>query len=134
MASDCINFRVGPARYFQLRDDCGNYTNLWKLRNNSEIKDYETDSPLIQPWFVLPKSNIPNDWIPGTSSDGAGHWRFGNCHYEAELGTSRQTSQTIMDSLYEGAWLDNNTNLLFFEQTYFNGNLNSLELQLKNCK
>ena len=47
------------------------------------------------------------------------------CGYEAEIGTSIDSSKIILSSLQERQWLDENTEVLFFEQTYYNGNLNS---------
>lgn len=119
MSGDNVNFRVGPARLFQLRHVCDYYASEWVVKNKSNIAAVEYESPLRQPWFVLDHSNIPRDWRADTVPS------FGDCHYEAELGNTRKTSITIIDSLKEGAWIDNQTTLLFFEQTFFNGNTNS---------
>ena len=47
------------------------------------------------------------------------------CGYEAEIGSSVDTSKLILSYLQEQQWLDEHTETLFFEQTYYNGNLNS---------
>ena len=47
------------------------------------------------------------------------------CAYEADIGSSIDSSKIILSSLQERQWLDENTDILFFEQTYYNGNLNS---------
>ena len=50
---------------------------------------------------------------------------FATCAYEAEMGTNLATSKLILKNLKSSQWLDTNTDSVFFEQTYYNGNINS---------
>ena len=47
------------------------------------------------------------------------------CGYEGEIGTDLDSSQMILKFLQEKQWLGHDTDVLFFEQTFYNGNLNS---------
>lgn len=49
-AADSVNFRVGPARLFQFREKCQNYTPGWLVRNKT-VPEYEFESPLLKPWL-----------------------------------------------------------------------------------
>ena len=50
---------------------------------------------------------------------------FAKCAYEAEMGTNLATSKLILKNLKSSQWLDTETDSVFFEQTYYNGNINS---------
>ena len=54
-----------------------------------------------------------------------GNGDFEKCGYEAEMGTNLESSQMILKNLYDGNWLNNETDVIMFEQTYFNGYINS---------
>ena len=112
-----------------------------------EPKHWQLDSPLLRPWYHEPDLKYPKDFSPMTRSIGS----FEDCGYEAEmgelelttdrpsvvyhyslyrlfmniLGTSLQTSKLVLTSLNESQWLDTDTDAIFFEQTYYNGNTNS---------
>jgi len=66
--------------------------------------------------------NSAGDWFPKTVSRD----QFGYCGYEAEIGTSIKSSQIILSNLFNWNWINQKTNLLFFEQTFLNPNLNSI--------
>ena len=46
------------------------------------------------------------------------------CGYEDKIGTDLDSSQMILKFLQEKQWLGHDTDVLFFEQTFYNGNLN----------
>ena len=54
-----------------------------------------------------------------------GSGEFEKCGFEAEMGTNLESSQMILKNLYDGNWLNNATDVIMFEQTYFNGYINS---------
>ena len=111
---DALSFRIGPARAYQFRTDGGNYRSKWIIRDSNEsIYQYEQESPLLNPWLQT-DIKIPDDWSART------YMTFGNNAYEAEIGNSIETADIILESLQNGSWIDNNTTLLFIEQTYFN--------------
>ena len=154
-ASDLIHFRVGPSRYqtstlacltffrlFQFRRGiCTNYNTTWKSTMTEEPKHWQRDSPLLRPWYHEPDLEYPKDFSPMTRSIGS----FEDCGYEAEMGklwartykrykygvymkisgTSLETSKLVLTSLSDSQWLDTETDAIFFEQTYYNGNTNS---------
>ena len=76
---------------------------------------------LFSPWFES-AATIPGDW----ESDSQFLRKFPKCGFEANMGTSKESSDIILNFLFENAWIDNVTDLLFFEQTFLNPNLNSL--------
>ena len=41
------------------------------------------------------------------------------------MGTNLETSKLILNNLNSSQWLDTNSDSIFFEQTYYNGNINS---------
>ena len=41
------------------------------------------------------------------------------------MGTNLESSQMILRNLYDENWLNNQTDVIMFEQTYFNGYINS---------
>ena len=90
-SSDRVNFRLGPARVFQFRRSCCFHRANWKDRNISTIQPYEYESPLIIPWFVNNDTEIPGDWKQET-----GVKSFGQFGYEAEIGTSMESSEIIL--------------------------------------
>ena len=44
------------------------------------------------------------------------------------MGTDLVSSEMILESLFQNQWLDNQTDLIMFEQTYFNANVNIIVL------
>ena len=130
-ASDYIHFRVGPARLYQFRKESGNGTENecrhhdlnWSNESilNQNPERWQWESPLYQPWLYSNETKYPGDWIPLTRSTES----FGRCGYEGEMGTSLASSRMILNNLNTSNWLDTETDALFFEQTYFNGNLNT---------
>ena len=44
------------------------------------------------------------------------------------MGTDLVSSEMILGNLFENQWLDNQTDLFMFEQTYFNANVNIIFL------
>ena len=57
---------------------------------------------------------------------------LGNCAYEAELGSTRSSGHFMAEFLKGKEWLDTNTTLLFFEQTYINIPLRQFEFIYMN--
>ena len=53
---------------------------------------------------------------------------FAEYGYEAEMGTDLVSSEMILENLFQNQWLDNQTDLVMFEQTYFNANVNIIIL------
>ena len=53
---------------------------------------------------------------------------FAEYGFEAEMGTDLVSSEMILGNLFENQWLDNQTDLIMFEQTYFNANVNIIIL------
>ena len=119
--NDMANFRVGPARLFQFRQTCGNFKPKWKKTNSESVTKVDLESPLFSPWLESAAA-IPGDW----ESDSEFLRKFPKCGFEANVGSSSESSDIILNFLFENAWIDNETELLFFEQTFLNANLNSL--------
>ena len=44
------------------------------------------------------------------------------------MGTDLVSSEMILENLFQNQWLDNQTDLMMFEQTYFNANVNIIVL------
>lgn len=44
------------------------------------------------------------------------------------MGTDLVSSEMVLESLFQNQWLDNQTDLIMFEQTYFNANVNIIVL------
>ena len=53
---------------------------------------------------------------------------FAEYGFEAEMGTDLVSSEMILENLFQNQWLDNQTDLIMFEQTYFNANVNIIVL------
>ena len=53
---------------------------------------------------------------------------FAENGFEAEMGTDLASSEMILENLFQNEWLDNQTDLIMFEQTYFNANVNIILL------
>ena len=119
--NDMANYRVGPARLFQFRENCGLFKPKWKKINSESVSKVYLDSPLFSPWLQSTAA-IPDDW----ESDSDFLREFPKCGFEGNVGSSSESSAIILNFLFENAWIDNETELLFFEQTFLNANLNSL--------
>jgi len=136
-SSDLIHFRVGPARLYQFRKEtnskCNNFELNWdqlhpnSINSTNLIPEWQNKSPFYQPWLYNNKTEYPGDWEPKTKKKQK--WKnLAGCGYETEIGTSIATSKMILANLYQRNWLDNETESLFFEQTYFNPQINNFLL------
>ena len=133
MSSDLIHFRVGPARLYQFRkvsnfEKCPNFNFTWsdpdpKSFNSSyTVPSWQLKSPLYQPWLFDNQTQYPTDWSPMTKNNEK--WKAAaKCGYEGEMGSNRATAKMILQNLNKNNWIDQETQTLFFEQTYFNGTL-----------
>ena len=121
-AADTVNYRLGPARLYQFRENCGDYPVGWgnRLPNISDL-EHKTleDSPLKQAWIQAPKSKtyVPDDWRYFTLQLPR---EFGDCGYEAEVGHTEASGRFMIQYLKSNNWLDENSTVLFFEQTFIN--------------
>ena len=121
-AADKVNYRLGPARLYQFRENCGDFPVGWGnlLPNISEL-EHKTleDSPLKQAWIQAPKSKtyVPDDWRYFTLQLPR---EFGDCGYEAEVGHTEASGRFMIEYLKSNNWLDENSTVLFFEQTFIN--------------
>ena len=52
--------------------------------------------------------------------------------FEAEIGNSRTTAEIILESLKSENWFDNETALIFIEQTYYNPNVKAFRIWIRN--
>ena len=120
--SDRMNFRIGPARLYQFRKSCQYFDPFWQLRNGSSIAPYEFESPLSTPWFFNNQTLIPRDWIPSTIKIE----NFRGCGFESEIGVSMESAKFVLKDLKKQEWITQETMVLFFEQSYFNANLNAI--------
>ena len=120
--NDRASYRIGPAKLVQMRRSCQSFTTGWEERDDEPIPEYQRLSPLHVPWLLSNDTAIPADWEPITVPK---HW-FEKCAFEAEIGTSVESSDIILSALRSANWIDNETSLLFFEQTFLNAALRTL--------
>ena len=128
--------RLGPARLYQFRKDCGVYNSSWNYpfsaeqfpdfngnysKEYSKLKSVLEESPVKKPFLQSSNADatIPADWASVTTLVRSLS-EFGECSYEAELGHTKSSGRFMAELLKSENWLDTRTTLLFFEQTYIN--------------
>ena len=127
-ARDRVNFRLGPSSLKQHRNQCGFFTKYWHLQPNATERTMQKvlKSPLLSSYFSETGSSLSSDIFlqaPNPLSSIA-------CEFTADLGTSKESSEYMINYLRNNAWFDQKTKLLIFEQSFLNMNINSF-LQLR---
>ncbi|CBY33531.1 unnamed protein product [Oikopleura dioica] len=121
-ASDFVNFRLGPASLIQYRSECGIYDQKW-IPVPEPVPDAilirRTESPSHLSWLSTTRSSLPDDVMLKTGL------KLSGCDFFSELGTSRESAEFMINELFENAWVDGKTELVIFEQSFLNMNINS---------
>ncbi|CAG5104868.1 Oidioi.mRNA.OKI2018_I69.chr1.g1620.t1.cds [Oikopleura dioica] len=122
-ARDSVNFRLGPSTLEQHRDQCGFFTKYWQFQPNATQRTMQKvlKSPLLASYFSETQSSLSSDIFlqaPNRLSSNS-------CKFTADLGTSKESAEYMINYLQENAWFDQETKLLIFEQSFLNMNINS---------
>jgi len=120
-ASDLVNFRLGPATLKQFRSSCGIFEMGWNEKKSNETRVIEKMklSPLNSPWLSEKASLLSSD-IKLKSPV-----RVDGCEYLTVLGTSKMSGKFILRELKKHKWMDSETSLLIFEQSFLQAHSNA---------
>ena len=95
---------------------------------SDHAREVYLDSPLMEPWTYNSAHKIANDWELFTKTVPMKGSEYGPCGYQAELGYTRYSGDFMVKQLKQANWIDANTTLLFFEQTFLNIPIDSFVL------
>ena len=122
-ARDGVNFRLGPSTLKQHRDQCGFFTSNWHFQPNVTERTMQKvrKSPLLASYLSESRSSLSSDIYLQTPN------RLSSltCQFTADLGTSKESADYMINYLRKNAWFDQNTKLLIFEQSFLNMNINA---------
>ncbi|CBY12240.1 unnamed protein product [Oikopleura dioica] len=120
-ASDLVNFRLGPATLKQFRSSCGIFEMGWNEKESNETRVIEKMklSPLNSPWLSEKASLLSSDINLKSPV------RVDGCEYLTVLGTSKMSGKFILDELKKHKWMDSETSLLIFEQSFLQAHSNA---------
>ena len=127
-AQDGVSFRLGPASLTQHRDQCGFFTQNWRLQPkvNDRVLKKVLKSPLLSPYYSETRSRLSSDIFLQTPS----RFSSSTCAFTAILGTSKASADFMTNYLRDAAWIDQNTKTLVFEQSFLNMNIEAF-IQLR---
>ena len=125
-ASDLVNFRLGPATLKQFRSSCGIFEIGWKERESNDTRVIEKMklSPLHSPWVSEKTSFITSDITLQSPV------KVDGCEYFTVLGTSKMSGGFILAELQKHKWIDNETSVIIFEQSFLQAHSNAF-IQLR---